>query len=125
MNPPAPGPVSSDSATNDMSTQATAASTAFPPARSASTPAWAVTGCPAATTPFIGSSSHADASGPFKRTLAARGRQRYRRGMNSGTSTSARAPAMLSRPRRTLGSASAGIRSSLRGLPARNCGLSP
>ena len=54
MNPPAPGPVSSDSATNDISTQATAASTAFPPASSASTPAWAVTGCPAATTPFMG-----------------------------------------------------------------------
>ena len=32
MKPPAPGPVSGDSATNDMSTAATAASTALPPA---------------------------------------------------------------------------------------------
>ena len=54
MKPPAPGPVSGDSATNDISTHATAASTAFPPARSTSAPACAVTGWPAATTPFIG-----------------------------------------------------------------------
>src|SRR4051812_40005995 len=51
MKPPAPGPVSGDSATNDMSTAATAASTALPPSRSTSAPAWAVSGCPAATTP--------------------------------------------------------------------------
>src|SRR3954463_2964287 len=51
MNPPAPGPVSGDSVTNDMRTHATAASTAFPPSRSTSAPAWAVSGCPAATTP--------------------------------------------------------------------------
>ena len=31
MKPPAPGPVSGDSATNDISTAATAASTALPP----------------------------------------------------------------------------------------------
>src|ERR671914_2504728 len=54
MKPPAPGPVSGDSATNDMSTQATAASTALPPSRSTSAPACAVSGWPAATTPFIG-----------------------------------------------------------------------
>src|SRR4051812_39570867 len=53
MKPPAPGPVSGDSAANDISTQAAAASTAFPPARSASSPARAVSGCPAATTPFM------------------------------------------------------------------------
>src|ERR687893_2562439 len=52
MNPPAPGPVSGDSATKDISTQATAASTALPPPRSTSAPARAVTGWPAATTPF-------------------------------------------------------------------------
>src|SRR3954470_12780746 len=51
MKPPAPGPVSGDSATNDISTAATAASTAFPPSRSTSAPACAVSGCPAATTP--------------------------------------------------------------------------
>src|SRR3954452_5643000 len=56
MKPPAPGPVSGDSATNDMSTAATAASTALPPARSTSAPASAVSGWPAATTPLIGAS---------------------------------------------------------------------
>ena len=44
MNPPAPGPVSGDSDTNDISTQATAASTALPPWRRTSAPASAVTG---------------------------------------------------------------------------------
>src|SRR5581483_3849211 len=53
MKPPAPGPVSGDSATNDMSIAATAASTAFPPSRSARAPASAVSGCPPATTPFM------------------------------------------------------------------------
>src|SRR5215207_5230161 len=53
MKPPAPGPVSGDSATNDISTAATAASTALPPARSTSAPASAVSGWPAATTPFM------------------------------------------------------------------------
>ena len=53
MNPPAPGPVSSDSDANDTSTAATAASTALPPARRTSAPASAVTGCPAATTPLM------------------------------------------------------------------------
>ena len=43
MNPPAPGPVSSDSDANDTSTDATAASTALPPARRTSAPASAVT----------------------------------------------------------------------------------
>src|SRR4051794_13464095 len=56
MKPPAPGPVSGGSATNDMSTDATAASTALPPARSTSAPALAVSGCPAATTPLMGAS---------------------------------------------------------------------
>ena len=54
MNPPAPGPVRGDSATNDISTQAAAASTAFPPDRRISAPASAVTGWPAATTPRMG-----------------------------------------------------------------------
>jgi hypothetical protein len=44
MKPPAPGPVSGDSVTNDISTAATAASTALPPERSAAAPASAVTG---------------------------------------------------------------------------------
>ena len=39
MNPPAPGPVSADSVTNDISTHATAASTALPPAFRTSAPA--------------------------------------------------------------------------------------
>src|SRR5204863_9517871 len=53
MNPPAPGPVSGDSHTNDMSTHAAAASTALPPARRTSAPACAVSSCPAATTPLM------------------------------------------------------------------------
>src|SRR5215211_7077686 len=53
MKPPAPGPVRGDSATNDIRTAATAASTALPPARSTSAPACAVTGWPAATTPLM------------------------------------------------------------------------
>ncbi len=44
MNPPAPGPVRGDSATNDISTELTAASTALPPALRTSAPAWAVSG---------------------------------------------------------------------------------
>ena len=53
MKPPAPGPVSGDSVTHDISTHATAASTALPPARNTSAPACAVTGWPAATTPLM------------------------------------------------------------------------
>src|SRR5215212_9913010 len=53
MKPPAPGPVRADSATHDISIAAIAASTAFPPARSTSAPACAVSGWPAATTPLI------------------------------------------------------------------------
>ena len=53
MNPPAPGPVSGDSVAHDISIAATAASTALPPARSTSAPAAAVSGWPAATTPFM------------------------------------------------------------------------
>ena len=67
MKPPAPGPVSGDSATNDISTHATAASTALPPSRSTSAPACAVTGWPAATTPFM-------AHGIRPKTRAAQGR---------------------------------------------------
>src|SRR4051812_10317753 len=51
MKPPAPGPVRGGSATQDMRTAATAASTALPPARRTSAPARAVTGWPAAITP--------------------------------------------------------------------------
>src|SRR5437764_8536817 len=54
MNPPAPGPVRGDSAANDISAAATAASTAFPPSRSTRAPASAVSGCPPATTPLMG-----------------------------------------------------------------------
>ena len=54
MNPPAPGPVSGDSAANDISDAATAASTALPPSRSTRAPASAVSGCPPATTPLMG-----------------------------------------------------------------------
>ena len=53
MKPPAPGPVSGDSATNDISTAPTAASTALPPSRRIWAPASAVSGCPAATTPLM------------------------------------------------------------------------
>src|SRR6185369_12260521 len=52
MNPPAPSPVSSGSATNEVSIAASAASTALPPARRISAPAEAVSGWPAATTPL-------------------------------------------------------------------------
>jgi hypothetical protein len=55
MKPPAPGPVSGDSLTNDISAAATAASTALPPSRSTFAPACAVIGCPAATTPRMAS----------------------------------------------------------------------
>src|SRR3954453_22122088 len=54
MKPPAPGPVSGDSVTNDIRTAATAASTALPPDRRTSAPACAVSGWPAATTPLMG-----------------------------------------------------------------------
>src|SRR3954470_4707533 len=53
MNPPAPKPVSWLSQTNDVSTAQIAASTALPPARSTCAPASAVSGWPAATTPFM------------------------------------------------------------------------
>src|SRR4051794_33312535 len=53
MYPPAPGRVSGASTTHDVRTQATAASTALPPARRTSAPASAVSGWPAATTPLM------------------------------------------------------------------------
>ena len=53
MKPPAPRPVSGLSVTNDVSTAATAASTAFPPSRRTSAPASAVSGWPAATAPRV------------------------------------------------------------------------
>ena len=78
MKPPAPGPVSGDSQTNDISTAATTASTALPPSRSTFAPASAVSGCPAATTPFT------------RATLCG---DDYRLGgRNSGTSTSSMPP---------------------------------
>src|SRR5581483_8643390 len=52
-NPPPPGPVSGLSHTQATAAAATAASTAFPPARSTSAPAPAVSGCPAAIAPCI------------------------------------------------------------------------
>src|SRR6185437_13824087 len=52
MYPPAPSPVSSGSAANEVNIAATAASTALPPSRSTCAPASAVSGWPAATTPF-------------------------------------------------------------------------
>ncbi len=58
MYPPAPSPVNSCSAANDVSIAPTAASTALPPSRSTRAPACAVSGCPAATTPSL-SSAHA------------------------------------------------------------------
>src|SRR5438270_7163516 len=54
MYPPAPRPVSSGSVANELNIAPTAASTAFPPARSTSPPAWAVSGWPAAMTPRSG-----------------------------------------------------------------------
>ena len=53
MKPPAPSPVSGLSVTNDVSTAATAASTALPPSRRTRAPASAVSGCPAATAPRV------------------------------------------------------------------------
>ena len=83
MKPPAPSPVSSGSATNDVSIAASAASTALPPARRISAPADAVSGWPAATTPLA--------------TL-----NLQKRGMYSGTSRSR--TTACSRVRRTRGS---------------------
>ena len=54
MKPPAPNPVSGLSTANEARTEAIAASTALPPARSTRAPASAVSGWPAATTPFTG-----------------------------------------------------------------------
>src|SRR4051812_6618494 len=56
MKPPAPGPVSGDSATNDISTAATAASTALPPSRRTSARACGGGGGRAATAPRMGPS---------------------------------------------------------------------
>src|SRR3954453_5653487 len=52
MWPPAPNPVSGLSTANEASTAQTAASTALPPSRRTPAPASAVSGWPAATTPF-------------------------------------------------------------------------
>src|SRR4051812_18654233 len=52
MKPPAPKPVSWLSATNEVRTEQIAASTALPPSRSTCAPASALSGWPAATTPF-------------------------------------------------------------------------
>src|SRR3954466_13968948 len=76
MKPPAPGPVKGDSTTNDIRTDATAASTALPPARRTSAPAWAVSGCPAATTPLMGGRLAATRQ-PAKGESAARHEFRY------------------------------------------------
>src|SRR5919197_5965553 len=56
MKPPAPGPVSVLSATQETKAAAMHASTALPPSASTSAPASAVSGCPAATAPLIGPS---------------------------------------------------------------------
>src|SRR5215207_6464313 len=53
MNPPAPGPVSGLSVTHETTPAAMHASTAFPPSARMRAPACAVSGCPAATAPFI------------------------------------------------------------------------
>src|SRR4051794_19505201 len=52
MKPPAPNPLSWLSLTNEVRTAQIAASTALPPSRSTCAPASAVSGWPAATTPF-------------------------------------------------------------------------
>ena len=53
MKPPAPNPVSGLSAAKEASTAQTAASTALPPSRRTEAPASAVSGWPAAMTPFM------------------------------------------------------------------------
>src|SRR5262245_43752886 len=62
MKPPPPGPASGLSQTKDAKQAAIAASTALPPARSASAPASALSRCPAATAP----------SGPSMRLILSR-----------------------------------------------------
>ena len=52
-NPPAPGPVSGLSVTQDANAAATQASTAFPPSSSTRAPACGVSGWPAATAPLM------------------------------------------------------------------------
>ena len=54
MKPPPPGPVSGLSATQETNADAMQASTAFPPSARILAPAWAVSGWPAATAPFMG-----------------------------------------------------------------------
>ena len=85
MKPPAPGPVSGDSAANDISEAATAASTALPPARRARAPASAVSGCPPATTPLMGAMLEPQAArrGPFPGYFVAPGCQLGRQGVAS------------------------------------------
>src|SRR5262245_29914435 len=53
MKPPAPGPVSGLSVTQETKAAAMQASTALPPSARMSAPACAVSGCPAATAPFM------------------------------------------------------------------------
>src|SRR4051794_6855297 len=53
MKPPAPGPVSGLSATQETKAAAMQASTALPPSARISAPVCAVSGCPAATAPFM------------------------------------------------------------------------
>ncbi len=53
MKPPAPGPVSGLSATQEVKPAAIQASTALPPSARILAPASAVSGCPAATAPFM------------------------------------------------------------------------
>ena len=77
MKPPAPGPVSGDSATNDISTAATAASTALPPSRRTSAAASAVSGCPAATTPLMPRAAYGAAGTLTASGSAARYELRY------------------------------------------------
>jgi hypothetical protein len=55
MKPPAPGPVSGLSATQETKAAATQASTAFPPSARIRAPAAAVSGWPAAIAPFMAS----------------------------------------------------------------------
>src|SRR5262245_8816091 len=72
MKPPAPGPVSGLSATQDTQAAATHASTALPPASSTCAPASAVHGCPAATAPVMGSVYGGSLSAPAPETTSRR-----------------------------------------------------
>src|SRR5215203_6797717 len=120
MNPPAPGPVSGLSVTQETNAAAMHASTAFPPWASTLAPASAVSGWPAATAPRMGEGYSARRSSLLDRDdqgQPARPRSRPLRRRGWGACGRPRlAWAARSRPRGACVSAHAVPRSRLRAL---------